>query len=87
MVYSSHNKAVWHRKVAGKAVKKPKKATMGWRDEWESPVMGKMNQELGGDFNGLSLKKLKRRLTHGAELDEVLCALTPLLFSRDLSHP
>ena len=59
----------------------------GWRDEWDSPVMGKMNQELGGDFNGLSLKKLKRRLTHGAELDEVLCALSPLLFSRDFPPP
>ena len=53
----------------------------GWRDEWDSPVMGKMNQQLGGDFNGLSLKKLKRRLTHGAELDEVLCAFSPLSFS------
>ena len=70
-------------------VKIQKKATMeGWRDEWDSPpVMGKMNQQLGGDFNGLSLKKLKRRLTHGAELDEVLCALSPLLFSRDFPPP
>ena len=59
----------------------------GWRDEWDSPVMGKMNQELGGDFNGLSLKKLKRRLTHGAELDEVLCAFSPLSFSLGFHTP
>ena len=50
------------------------RVAMAWRtDSVEATfgAMGKMNQSLGEDLGGLSLKKLKRRLTHGVELDEV----------------